>query len=110
MAVSQEYLNFLAEMLEPLGAVSIRRMFGGAGIYIDGSFIAIVVDERLYLKVDDETRATFEAEDLEPFEYKKRSGAVGVMSYYAAPESVYDDPDEMQAWARLAWEAALRAR
>lgn len=108
MAVSREFLDFLTEMMEPLGAVSTRRMFGGAGIYIDGNFIAIVVDDRLYLKTDGETRALFKAEGLEPFRYKKRTGDVGVMSYFAAPEAVYDDPEEMQCWARLALEAALR--
>ena len=32
------------------------------------------------------------------------------MSYYAAPEEIFDDPEEAGTWAKLAFEAALRAR
>ena len=32
-----------------------------------------------------------------------------VMSYFTAPDYLYDDPEEMAEWARKALDAALRA-
>jgi DNA transformation protein len=109
MAVSPQYNAYIMEMLEPLEDASIRRMFGGAGVFCHGVMIALVTDERLYFKVDDGNRPDFEAEDCEQFNFTSKSGKRGVMSYYAAPDFLYDEPDEMVDWARKALDAALRA-
>lgn len=102
-------MDYLAERLEPLGAVTWRRMFGGAGVYSDGLFFAIVADDQLYLKVDDQTRAAFEAEGLEPFTYETAKGVKGVMSYHAAPDGALDDDETLLEWSQMALGAALRA-
>lgn len=109
MAVSQEFLDFLQEALRGLGPVDARRMFGGAGLSVEGLTFAIVVDEALWLKVDDETRATFEAEGCEPFGYTAKGGRRVVMSYQRAPDRLLDDADELVAWGRMALAAARRA-
>ena len=49
------------------GPVTIRPMFGGAGVYHDGLMFALVDDEVLYFKVDETSRPAFEAENLPPF-------------------------------------------
>ncbi|GER01149.1 hypothetical protein JCM17845_17720 [Iodidimonas gelatinilytica] len=110
MAVSSEFLELLKERMEPLGIIRSKRMFGGVGFYCDDLFFAIAIDDALYLKVDDENRARFEAEDLKAFHYPKKDGTFATMSYYQAPESVLDDADDMDEWGRLALDAALRAR
>lgn len=110
MTVSRDFIDFVLEMLEPLGTPSSRHMFGGVGIYIDSMIIALIDDDQIYFKVDDVSRPEFEAEGLSPFEYKKKDGNVGVMSYYAAPDACLDDADEMRHWAGLGFEASLRAK
>jgi DNA transformation protein and related proteins len=110
MAVSAEYNAYILEMLEPLEDASIRRMFGGAGVFCHGVMIALIIDERLFFKVDDRNRPDFEAEDCEPFTYATKKGTRGLMSYYAAPDFLYDEADEMLEWARGALDAALRAQ
>ena len=110
MAVSREYLDFVVEMLEPVGAVSARRMFGGAGIFIDGVMFALVTGERLYFKVDDQTRSDFTDQGCEPFTYRRGGKAQALASYYAAPETLLDEPDEMAKWGSRAAEAAFRVR
>jgi DNA transformation protein and related proteins len=109
MAVSKEYVDYLLEVLEPMGTVRSNRMFGGAGIYLDEIFIAIVVEDEVFFKADDQSRPLFEAEGLEPFSYVKKDGIIGVMSYYAAPEGAIDDPRVMREWAKEGLGAALRA-
>lgn len=101
------FIEFLHELLEPLGMISTRRMFGGHGVYCDGLFIAIVIDGRLYLKVDEQTRSAFVAAGSAPFVYEGQKKPIE-MSYWNAPEEALDSPEQMQPWAKLAIAAALR--
>jgi DNA transformation protein len=98
-----------AELLEPLGRVTLRRMFGGHGLYVDGLFVAIVAFERLYLKADAATRARFEAAGCAPFVYEARGRRVS-LGYFEAPAEAMESPALMQPWGRLAMQAALSAR
>ena len=52
----------LEDLFAPLGGVSMRKMFGGLGIFRRGVMFALVADDTLYFKVDDQTEADFEAE------------------------------------------------
>jgi DNA transformation protein len=109
MASSADFVNYVKELLAPVGGVVVKRMFGGHGVYLDGLFMAIIADDELYLKVDDVTRADFDAEGCAPFVYDK-DGKSMIMSYRRAPGEAMDAPHLMRPWARLALEAALRAR
>ena len=80
---------------------------------LDGLTLAIVADlgggEILWLKADDDSRAQFEAAGCQRFVYHAKGKAMG-MNYYSAPEEAMESPQQMAPWARLALEAALRAR
>ena len=104
-----EFVDYLQEVFRDFGTITSRRMFGGHGIYHDGIMFALVADDTLYLKVDDENRRFFEAEGLEPFEVTMR-GKTSSMSYHRAPEEMLEDPDAAVLWGRRAFEAALRAK
>ena len=67
MAVTEGFKDFVTELLSGVGQVTIRNMFGGAGAYADGVMFAIVVDDVLYLKADEVSQRTFEAEGMRPF-------------------------------------------
>ena len=107
--VRNDLLDHCLELLAPLGAVRSRRMFGGHGIYVDDIFIALIAFERLYLKVDAQTRPRFEAAGCELFTYE-REGQPASLNYLTAPDEAMESPHAMRPWARLALEAALRAR
>ena len=83
-------------------------MFGGAGIYADGTMFALVADGVIYLKADELSTPAFERENLPPFTYETKDGRRGVMSYRRMPERLYDDPDELATWAHAALAAARR--
>ena len=102
-----EFVEYLHEVFAHFGPISARKMFGGYGIYHADLMFGLVADDELFLKVDDQSRAEFEALALTPFEYQKNN-KVFKMSYYRAPEDIYDDPDIANHWATLAFEAALR--
>jgi DNA transformation protein and related proteins len=110
MVASAEYLDFIKEQLSGFGPVTMRRMFGGAGIFRDGLMFALIADETLYLKADGTSQGEFEALSLPPFTYAVKGGKKTVMSYWRAPEACLDDRDEMAEWASKAFAAALRAQ
>jgi DNA transformation protein len=104
-----EFIDYLHEVFAEFGPISIRRMFGGHGVYFDDMIIGLISKDTLYLKVDKESAPLFQEHGLEQFSYPKGEQRVG-MSYYLAPEEALEDPSEMRAWAQLAYEAALRVR
>ena len=103
-----EFVEYLHEVFRTFGPISARRMFGGHGVYHDGLMFGLIADDVLYLKADNESEPRFQALGLTPFEYVKNGKAMK-MSYYAAPEVIYDDEDAAKEWGRLAFEAALRS-
>lgn len=111
MAVSAAFSDFIADLFAPLGAVRVKRMFGGAGVYCGAVMFALIADDVLYLKADDAGKARFEREGMAPFTYVGRDGRAMAMSYYALPERLYDEPEEALAWARTALSCAtIRTR
>lgn len=101
--------DVLGDGLAPLGVVSIRRMFGGAGVFIDGLMMGIVADDVLFLKADATTQPRFEAEGLGQLTYAKQGRTIA-MAYWQAPERLLDDPEELVAWCREALAVARRAQ
>lgn len=110
MAVSPEFLEHVKELLGDIGNLTVKRMFGGYSVQLDGVGFGLIFRETLYLKTDGLTRAQFEAEGGAPFTYGKKDGSVASIPYCSLPEAALDDPDEAVRWARLALEAAYRAR
>lgn len=103
-----EYVEYLFEMLQPLGELRAKSMFGGWGLYANELFFAIVAEDTLYFKVDDANCADFEAEGLKPFRYEM-GGTVATMRYYPPPAAALDDREMLCAWGRKGIEAAERA-
>jgi DNA transformation protein len=103
------FQEFVVEMFEPVGGVSFRKMFGGIGIFREGLMFALVADDTLYLKTDDNTAIDFKAEGSGPFVYDGKDRPVA-MQYWRLPERLYDDPDEFREWALTAFAVAEQAR
>jgi DNA transformation protein len=96
------------ELLASAGASRARRMFGGHGLYVDDLFVALIAQDRLYLKADAQTQPQFRAAGCEPFVYDGKGKSI-TMGYWSAPPEAMESPALMQPWARLALQAALRA-
>ena len=108
MVASESFAEFLHEQLAPLGRVTMRRMFGKTGVFCDGLMFAMVTDDTLYFRVDDHNRTAFrEAESFPPLNYAKKGRTID-LSFWRAPERLWDEPDELVAWARTALAAARR--
>jgi DNA transformation protein len=100
--------EFIRELFSSFRPVTIRRMFSGAGLFVDGVMFALVVDQTIYLKVDEANEPDFLREDLPPFGYTTSKGRRALTSYRRMPDRLYDDPDELAQWAGKALQAARR--
>ncbi len=99
----------LAELLETLGTVGVRRMFGGTGVYLDGRIVALVIEDVAYLKTDAENRPAFEERGCGPFTYTRKDGREVVVSYHEVPADAWDDHELFRSLAIGAVGAARRA-
>lgn len=108
MVASDGFAEFLKEQLEPLGRISMRRMFGKTGVFCDGAMLGMVADDTFYVRVDDQNRALFaEAASAPPLNYAK-GGTLIDLAFWRVPERLIDESDELLEWARAALDAARR--
>src|SRR5258708_21361830 len=107
MPTKNDYLEFVAEWLAPLGSIASRSMMGGYILYCDGQVFALIANNTLYLKADSEPRPRFEGSGLKPF-YPFEGKAS--MSYYQPPPEFFEDADAMLEWGRAAVGAGLRSK
>lgn len=106
--MSDEFIDYVMELLGPFGTVRTRHMFGGYGVYLDGLMFAIVSEDTLYLKADEMNRIEFEQAGCEIFSYA-RKGKRATLGFFHAPADAMESPELMLPWARTAYAAALRA-
>jgi len=108
MVASTEFAAFLRDQLVPLGHVTMRRMFGKTGVFCEGVMFGMVTENILYFRVDSQNRATFkEAVSFPSLNYMKNGRTID-LSFWRAPERLFDEQEELIAWARAALAAAHR--
>ena len=109
MSFDEGLLDWVREALEPLGTVTFRRMMGGATLYLDGTIFAILDEDEIWFKADEESNPVWDEAGLtERFSVTFKDGTVDTMNYRRGPTDAYDDPDAMRHWAGLALEAGAR--
>lgn len=99
----------IADMFAGLGPVTVRRMFGGKGIYHGGLIVAIELRDGMLLKADAVSAPAFAAAGCTQWRHEGRAGKPVAMPYWSIPDAAFDDPDAMARWVRLADAAARRA-
>ena len=104
----KEFVSYVVDLMQSIGPVRAKRMFGGHGIFLDDLMFALTYCGTLYLKADKDSEKEFQNKGLELFTYKKKGKEIS-MSYFQAPEETLEDPEEMNVWANKAYDAALRA-
>ena len=103
--------DFLTDLFADFGPVTLRRMFSGYGISVDGTNFALALRAGLYFRADEATIPQFEAERSKPFQYQQRSTGkvVTVNSYWELPARLFDDSEALAGWPSSALAAAQRA-
>ena len=110
MAVSPEFREHVLELLEPLGAVSVKRFFGGAALALGAAQFGMIRGETVFLRVDDSNRDDFVDAGARPFSYTTKVRKVTVATYYSLPDELIDDQDVLLEWARRSVDAARKTK
>jgi DNA transformation protein and related proteins len=110
MAVTEGFKAFVRDLFADFGPITIRNMFGGAGVYADGVMFAILVDDTLYLKTDAVSALALAGEGMTPFKYTPRGREPVAMSYWEVPPRLLEEPEEFVSWAREAHRIAQASK
>lgn len=102
------FVEELFQRLPRLGELSARRMFGGTGLYADGTFFGLIDEGVLYFKVDDQTVDAYHARGAGPFRPFKDRPEEAMHAYHEVPEGVLESDGELLEWARGAVAAGRR--
>ena len=108
-AARNEFVDYVVELMSGWATVSVRKMFGGYGLYREGLMFALIAEDELFLKTDADNLAKFERAGSHPFVYQNQSRAVQ-LSYWSAPPASLDSPAEMGEWCQSAYGSVLRAQ
>jgi DNA transformation protein len=108
MALSKAFEAFAVELFAGLGPVRVKRMFGGALVYLDDLGFALLDDEAIWIKVDEVSEPLLEAQGSPRITYPMKDGRIMDMPYRRMPDNALDDPDAAMGWGRLGLEAAAR--
>jgi DNA transformation protein and related proteins len=109
MSATAEFVSYVRDLLAPLGQLSDGKFFGGHAIKHNGNQFAMVMGNTLYFRVSDGTRAQYEERGSRPFAYSTKNGVVQVKKYYAAPEELLENQEQLLAWAKQAINATSGA-
>jgi DNA transformation protein and related proteins len=105
---STAFVDFVLDQLSGVDGVRAQAMFGGTGLYCNDMFCGIIHRDILYLKVNDDTRATYERAGMKPF--KPYAHRPTTMQYYEVPVAVLEDPRDLAAWIERAVAVAASAK
>jgi DNA transformation protein and related proteins len=105
-ALMVHVLDVIQDALALQGRASVPvagAMFGGWSIKVRGDMLALVINERVYLKTTENNRARFVSEGCEPFSYDRKDGkTVVVASYYEPPAQALDSAHDFAPWLAAA--------
>lgn len=108
--MSDEYRDYVLDLLAPLGEIESARFFGGVGFKRSGIQFAMLMRDTLYFVVDDSTRPKYVAAGSKPFSYEKKGGVQQVKRYYEVPADVLDDSARFAEWAEESIAAARKKK
>jgi len=96
----------LLGLMQGLGKVTTKKMFGALGFYQGATIFACLFDgDVFYLKATDTLADELKALGSTPFIYHSKNGKTVNMPYVTAPAACMDDADEMVLWCKKALQA-----
>lgn len=110
MPVTKEYCEAALARLAEARPIRSRKMFGGVGIYCQEVFFAVIDDDRLYFKVDEQTEPAYLEHGSAIWTIEGPEAGAGVQPYREVPAPVWDDLSLLGEWIDESVAAALRRK
>jgi TfoX/Sxy family transcriptional regulator of competence genes len=88
MATDSSFVEYVADQAGLGGRMTLRRMFGEYGLYVDGKVVAFCADNRLFLKLVPESASLLDG--------LPRQELFPGSKPYALADELLDDPERLQ--------------
>ncbi len=102
MNTSREFAEYIQEQLESVGEITLKNMFGGVLLSVEGDQLGVVLHSTLYFKVmDADLQKRYQAHGSEQFEYtrKDKDDPVVIKNWWSVPEDAVDNREELMVLA-----------
>jgi len=94
MSTDASFVQYICELLRPLGTIRTKKMFGEYGVYCNEVFFALICDGTLYFQIDETIASEFE--ELEPpYPGAKPAGK--------ATADILENPEELLRLAKISY-------
>lgn len=103
-----DFADFVLDQLSALEGLKVRAMFGGLSLYCNGLIFAIIADDALYFKVDEENRPNYVTIGSQPFSYIAKNNKRVALSYFEVPLNILEDPEQLCLYAQKSVDCSLR--
>ena len=110
MPLNPAFTDHVLKRLAPLAPFRTNRCFGGLGITLGSARVALIMDDHLYVAVDDTTRPAYERAGMRPLSYLGKEGRVELPRYYELPPDVLADDRQLRTWINDAINVADRPK
>lgn len=98
MKASEEFVEYVLELLEPIGDIRVSRMFSGVLLSVEDRQLGVLLGDTLYFKVTDkELQERYKNEGSKQFSYtrKDKKDPIVIKNWWSVPDSAMDNSDEM---------------
>lgn len=91
MATKSSTIEFILDQLASLPDVTARKMFGEYALYCEGKVVALVCDDRLYVKITEAGKALLGPDYAEGYAYR------GAKASMLIDEDLIEDRERLSA-------------
>ncbi len=106
---SNEFIEYIKDILAPFGQITTRAMFGSYGIYKDGIIIiGIVARNELYFKMDNKVVGDLKSFVSEPFTYSNSNKLI-TLSYWKVLPEILDQEEKLANLVSMAFDVSINS-
>ena len=100
MKKSQDFIDYIVDMLSPIGEITVGRMFGGVLLKHNNQQLGAIWGNSFYFRVPKSMQEKFKKHGSQPFQYAKKTGMVTVKAYWSVPDDLLEDSQQLVLWAK----------
>jgi len=98
MSASKEFVEYVLDLLNPLGEIQTSRMFGGVLLKVAGRQLGVLFGDTVYFKVTDpKLQERYKKEGSEQFTYVRhdKKDPIVIKNWWSVPERAMDSSEEI---------------
>ena len=97
MSASNEFVEYVLDLLSPLEGITTSRMFGGVLLKVEDKQLGVLFRDTVYFKVTDaQLQKRYKSEGSKQFTYtrKDKKDPVVIKNWWSVPDRAMDNSEE----------------